>query len=205
MTKLHGVVLALLPVASFAGPIEDACTALEKKAVANAFPGAREVLCKGVAVDCKTLDEKKCDANIACIARRGSGSGPGCTQCTPEVVFWDCQPAPKEKAAAQVLRFDGCGAKGGEWVTRPSVAFGECVVPTGTVQGRVVNAGPDVMLRIEGMEMPGLLQGGAFSLELDANEPTKFELVDRKTGKSVTKTVTVKPRERVVVELTFPK
>jgi len=196
MTKLHGVVLALLPVASFAGPIEDACTALEKQAVANAFPRRARGVVQG-------------SRSRLQIARREEVRRQHrvhrATQCTPEVVFWDCQPAPKEKAAAQVLRFDGCAAKGGQWVTRPSVAFGECVVPTGTVQGRVVNAGPDVMLRIEGMEMPGLLQGGAFSLELDANEPTKLELVDRKTGKSVTKTVTVKPRERVVVELTFPK
>lgn len=205
MTKALAVVLGLLSGASLATPIDDACKALEKKAVADAFPGAREVLCKGVPVDCKALDEKKCDANIACIARRGSGSGPGCTKCTPDIVYWDCQRAPKENVAAQVLRFDGCAAKGGEWRTRTSVAFGECVVPTGTVNGRVVNAGADVMLRVEGMELPGLLQGGAFSLELDAHEPTKFEITDRKTGQVVTKTVIVKPRERVAVEFTFPK
>lgn len=101
--------------AALAATVAAACELLAKNPAAEPIPGTRKYLCQGRGPDCRRLDERGCRKQPLCSARRGSGSGPNCSPCTPDFVFWGCEPYPAGALAKQVLLKPQCLAAKGTW------------------------------------------------------------------------------------------
>ncbi len=107
--------------------VAKACAVLKGKKLDRDLTAVAAALCGAVKDDCgRRSDHAACAADPRCQALRGSGSGPNCSPCTPDMVFWSCGPASREALAEQVINWDACSRTQGVWSTRDAWVFSEC-------------------------------------------------------------------------------
>ena len=196
--KTAAVLVLLVAHPALADEVAQACKTLEQDDADRQFPGARDALCRGVAVDCKAKNEEACEASTACRPVRGSGSGPGCKPCTPDMKFWSCDLRPKEEIVGLVTSFSKCQQVKGRW------AGGSCL-SRGVVQGFIYGTkSTEFTLVVNGKEEALSTSQGNFKLEVESG-PLKLELLDKKSNQTVTQQLKLLPGERLTVSFRFKR
>ncbi|MBL8954005.1 MAG: hypothetical protein JNK82_24725 [Myxococcaceae bacterium] len=197
MKNLAALVL-LVALPALADEVTEACKTLEQADAHREFPGARDALCRGQAVDCKGKNEEACEANTACRPVRGSGSGPGCKPCTPDMKFWSCDARPKSDIVSLVGEYAKCQRVKGRWSSHS-----HCLT-RGVVQGFIDGTRSESFaVFVNGAEETSIGRR-QFNLEVEAG-PVKIDVVDKVTKQTVTQQMKVLPGDRLTVSFRFKK
>lgn len=88
--------------------IPSACSLLNNPIHNKNFLHLKDYLCASGNPGCEKLNEAQCAHNRLCRSVMGSGSGPNCSPCTPDRVFWHCEAYTKQALADVILMYRAC-------------------------------------------------------------------------------------------------